>query len=357
MIITSGKTRLSLMMDIIFAQLIIFAYYMNMLFRSIKGVNRPAATAIFILLIAAVDVIGFKLLSRGKGNTKKEILKAIIISVFTFGLDLFIKYRVELKTYIICSLTAAAVSAFLFAAYLYKIRVHGKKDKKKYTIEWLRKCSFYLAFIITLCMSIILTFYLVNKIAGNNVYSSDAPIYDPAEADTYLAEKNMDTLLLLQDNEWEKLSYQERLDVLGIIANIEAQKLGLSHGVTVGASDLKDECWGMYSEPSYTVDIDLELLEKGNSTALLAVLCHEMYHSYQYLTVEEYDKADEASKGLYLYRDASVYKYEFDNYGELLDNGLYSKLKCEFDARAYAKETVSDYFDLIEEHLANTDEK
>ena len=127
--------------------------------------------------------------------------------------------------------------------------------------------------------------------------------------------------------------------------------------MTVGASDLKGECWGMYSEPSYTVDIDLELLEKGNSTALLIVLCHEMYHSYQYLTVEEYDKADEASRGLYLYRDASVYKYEFDNYGELLYNGLYSKLKCEFDARAYAKEAVSGYFDLIEEHLADTDKK
>lgn len=47
---------------------------------------------------------------------------------------------------------------------------------------------------------------------------------------------------------------------------------------------------------------------------------------------------------------------EYDKAGET-SNGLYSKLKCEFDAKAYAKEAVSGYFDMIEEHLANTDEK
>ena len=58
----------------------------------------------------------------------------------------------------------------------------------------------------------------------------------------------MDTILLLQEDEWEKLSAQERLDVLQTVANIEQRYLGLPNELNVGVANLDADILGYYTD-------------------------------------------------------------------------------------------------------------
>ena len=349
---SSGETKLALTGYVLLFQAALFIWYMNILFRSFRRMNRSLAAFFFVALIVTADIIAVKYLS----SRKERILSIILISVFPFGVDVFLKYRAEFSVYIACSLTAAAASTVLLGAYLCKTRVSGKKDRQNSAKGLLRKCGFYLYFFVTLCMTLLLVRLFISRLSGNNVISSNAPMYDPSEG-TYSAEEHMDTLLLLQDDEWKKLTVQQKLDVMGVVANIEAEKLWISHSVTVGASDLNEKCRGRYSEETNTVDLELSLLEHGESMATLNTLCHEMRHCYQYQMVAEYNKAENASEALALYRNAAVYKEEFANYDELIEQGLHSSFECEIDASEYAKKEASSYFNLIKKNDSEMNDK
>ena len=73
---------------------------------------------------------------------------------------------------------------------------------------------------------------------GSSLLKSDVRPATKTNLSEQTIANNMDTILLLQEDEWEKLSAQERLDVLQAVANIEQRYLGLPNELNVGVANL-----------------------------------------------------------------------------------------------------------------------
>lgn len=348
-----NKRKLSspgVVVDIILEQICLFALYMNGIFRTVNNTARPISTGAFIVFILASDIIGFKLLS----HRKEIILNSWLIVVWPFGIYTYLTYITLFKLYIICSLSAVLLFTGLFALLLYRSKFKdgiGKSGKQK---EYISKCAFFMHFAMTLCMTVLLVFMIINRISGNNILNSKTqPSGKPDSA--YSIEECIDDLMILEEDNWKAANTESKLNVLGIIANIEGDSMGITHTFTVGTSKLEDKVYGGYSNDTFTVYIDIDHLEYSDPRSVVNTVCHEVRHCYQHMTVLEYENADESSKGLLIYKEAAKYKEEFENYPDVEENPTeYFYLACETDARAYAREAAPKYFEAVDKHSGNS---
>lgn len=173
----------------------------------------------------------------------------------------------------------------------------------------------------------------------------------------YTIEANIDTVLLLQVEEWEKLSVEERMNVLQCVCNIEGNFLGLNHGVQIIATKLDDNDLGVYNESESTIKISNDLVNSKYVMEALETVCHEMFHAAQWEYVGIYEGLDDAEKKLYFFSPAAAYAEEFYNY-QKAEQGKdestyleYSQQLCEESARDYAYEAVFDYYNRIDQYL------
>lgn len=163
--------------------------------------------------------------------------------------------------------------------------------------------------------------------------------------------KNMDTVLLLLEENWKGLTLEERLRVMQVISDIEAHYLGLPYEITVEPQQMEETMKGYYSETIKKIRINEEYLKICTASEALWICCHEMYHCYQYRLVEAYEDADRDLKNLRLYRESVLYQEEFHNYIYGQENyEAYYNQHCEKDARTYAEEAVFDYYRRILEY-------
>ena len=69
---------------------------------------------------------------------------------------------------------------------------------------------------------------------------------------------NIDCLSRLNDSDWFSLSFEEKLDVLQAVANIECRYLGISHELNVVAKDMEQgTILGSYSDRTHTISVML----------------------------------------------------------------------------------------------------
>ena len=71
---------------------------------------------------------------------------------------------------------------------------------------------------------------------------------------------------------------------------------------------------GYYSDNTHEIVIDMDSLLNDLSWEVLDTVCHEAYHSYQHRIVDAFNNADGNSKNLKMFRKASSYASEFNNY-------------------------------------------
>lgn len=163
---------------------------------------------------------------------------------------------------------------------------------------------------------------------------------------------NIETVLQLQEDEWQKLSVDGKLNVLQVVANIEQRYLGIPFGVTVGAANLGEDELGTYNDRTHEITIDLDCLLNEQARECLVVVCHEAYHCYQHCVVSVYNELDSKDKQLLLFYPAEVYTKEFQNYQDGSDDILgYYLQRCEIDARAYGDSAADDYYAKIDSYL------
>ena len=95
-----------------------------------------------------------------------------------------------------------------------------------------------------------------------------------------------------------------------------------------------------------------------SSENALVVLLHEVYHAYQHEIVRVYRAAGEEYKNLALLSTAAVYAEEFDNYQNgIEDYEAYKTQKIEITADRYGREASQEYILLIEQYLADENDK
>lgn len=152
------------------------------------------------------------------------------------------------------------------------------------------------------------------------------------------------------DSKWAVLSEEERIRLLQIVANIEANTMGISKPFVVKSDNLNQEgkdiyTTGCYESKANSIIIDEKYLETEESYWVLQTLCHECYHGWQHSLVKLYFEAGEDSKQLRIFSDVRDYLIDIKSYDEALNNfDQYYNLKLESMARAYGEDRAKDYY-------------
>lgn len=181
-------------------------------------------------------------------------------------------------------------------------------------------------------------------------------VSDASEAEEWTVKNNIDTVRLLREEEWKELNPQQKLDVLGVVLNIEIRYLGLNHEVYLKSSVLNGETAAHYNHRDHEIVIDLGQLETAAAADVLDSLCHECYHAYQYQMIALYEDTPEKYRNMLLFQYVGSYIKETSNYndgsGDLMD---YYYQTIEIQARQYAELAVADYYGRIRECLTAED--
>ena len=166
---------------------------------------------------------------------------------------------------------------------------------------------------------------------------------------------NIDTLLLLQQQQWSELDASERLRVMKVVADIEANYLGFP-AVSVCTQVLEENTLGCYDHETRTITLNLTHLVSEDAFTMCNVVCHESRHAYQHRLIDIYESLDPQNKQLRLFLETSMYSHEFSNYIDgNEDYEAYYSQWCEIDSREYAQTAAEEYFRRIEKHKTKED--
>lgn len=165
----------------------------------------------------------------------------------------------------------------------------------------------------------------------------------------------MPTLVQLEEDTWQTLTLQQKLDVLQTVIDLEQSSLGLPYALTARVAQVEGDVIASYNDRSLTITISADDLETRSGGYMLEAICHEAYHAYQYRLLDLYTAAPEQSRSLQVFRSVEQYEKEFRDYesGEE-DFEAYYTQACESDARDYAEERVQWY--VMKLHMYMTQE-
>ena len=343
-------------LETVFWAVIAFIWYNNLFFTNISGRTVLESNVILIAMIAFAVLANSVFTLRWRRNTASAVT-----SVLTpFGVYSYITYEKYMpKAYKVIVLVGIAVCA-IAAFWIVLSRIQTKTKKRRIVTK--AKMTYLTVRFVGAAVSVSFITCLFCRTYVGGALLSAGESATSTYGDEYTIAENMDTVLLLQEDEWKKLSLEERLDVLQCICNIEGNYLGLNRKIHIYASKLDEQVMGDYNDSASSIQISVELLESGDPYETLDTVCHEMFHAAQHRYVEIYKGLDDSSKNSYFLYNASVYAEEFQNYksgrkssdvSEFLD---YYGQWCEHDARSYAQDAVVDYYKRIAEYLGQSEE-
>ena len=288
---------------------------------------------------------------------KRSWWSIFICLALPFGLYSIVAYFSIISPIIVGGLSCAIAASLSYMVYCLK-RGHPKENAEHTTkLTWhqfykkrLYSCFYFSQFSFAIVLFVIMILLGGQGILGRTLLSASrrAEIADPASEQTL----DMDTLLLLQEDQWETLTIKERLNVLQYIGNLEAAHLGLPHELQVGTTRLEEQINGVYVDSFHMIYLSLEFLEYGTAHQSLEILLHEAAHALQHRWADAYLQASSDIKNLIPFRKAALYAKELHSYENgKKDFDAYHNQICEEDSREYAERGVDRYYYLIETHL------
>lgn len=158
---------------------------------------------------------------------------------------------------------------------------------------------------------------------------------------------NMDTIRLFQDELWNGLSEQERIDALQVVADIETNHLGIAP-VVVSNKSLEAHITGGYQHSQRAVYIDMSKHSDDESIEAIITILHECRHAFQHDCVDSLDWEDQATQTGIYYAQARQWRYEQAHYISISESmdGYYDQ-EVEKDAKQYADEGIGTYWQYI----------
>lgn len=325
-------------------------WYKNLLFRCLPGRTLTESKNILWMMIGFSVLMCAFVLNR-RMRTGWTVTAALAVPL---GLYTVLTYIKTVGIWITIILVCAAVSVVFCFVLLMTRKFKNPRNKSKIIRRRLQRCCVAAQSIITIALLVIMLTIGVQGIFGDNILNSSVSVWatannpDPSQ----IISNNMDTILLLQEEEWLNLTTQAKLNALQTIANIEADYMGLPDELNVGAANLDEYTLACYNDRTHTISIDLDHLENDPPYDILNSCCHEAQHAYQHSVVSVLENVPVDFKNLRLFREAYNYAKEFENYesGRAEFDDYYYQ-DCEEDAREYAEERVINYYQHIEEYL------
>ena len=333
--------------------LISMIWYKNVLFRCIGSHTFLESKLILWGILLTSCIIGSFLEMKNIRNRVSVFFNLVL----GYGIYTVLTYIQIRQTLIISSLSVVTVSSIICAFLIMCRKIKNRKRFRKILCRRTLHVAFVTQRLLGIGLTLIMALLGVNILFGSTIMKSTVNTATQTNLSEQSLANNIEIIALLQDDTWRSLSVQERLNVLQTVANVEQRYLGLSNELNVGATNLREDVMGYYSDNTHEIVVDIDSLLNDSSWEVLDTVCHEAYHSYQHRMVDAFNYADENSKSLKIFRKASYYANEFNNYisGEA-DFCKYYYQDCESDARDYAEDAVYNYYRRINEYLFGTGE-
>lgn len=191
-----------------------------------------------------------------------------------------------------------------------------------------------------------LTVYGFDPVEPKRV-TSTAYAMENLSSDNMLLE-NMSTIRLFDESEWARLSDQEKVNALQVIADIETHHLQIEP-VTVVLCTIEGLAAGQYRSLGRTVEIDPEKHSEYHPEEFIETVLHECRHAYQNDCVAAVHWEDPETANSFYYSDFRRWQEEL-NSPVLYENdpdGYYQQ-SVERDARDYANIGILDYYQCLQ---------
>lgn len=332
---------------------LVFLLYRNFLFLPLFTFDYRQSSLLLVSSIIFGLSVGILLTHKHRRNHVSLVSNVILAYGIYYTLSLWFIDRSLLGNLItIAAVLAACYASLVFSTYIIE-RARNNVDVSIWRClsSVLLNCrtlaAFVLAFSIMFSISMPLLGFPFSEIQEDTVILDTAGSQPEGET----ISKNMEAVLLLQEDSWAKLDATERLNVMKVIADIEANYLGIPK-VSICTEVLDEHTFGHYNNSTRTITLNLSYLTTASARTMLTTVCHESYHAYQYRLVELYEGLKAEDKDLLLFNEAAQYRDEFANYVDGSDNYYtYSRQWCEADSEEYAEDAVIDYYYRIEQHI------
>lgn len=327
--------------------------YRGVLFTAIPGMTVKQSK--IILWISALVFVAFGFIITMK--KRRNNLSLFTNILLPYELYAVVTYRTYLPRLVWCSVLLAGVLSLAFiilgmlpTAHSEQQSAEGRKRQVVHSLLGVRTIT-------AICILVLIVPIGVSKVFGLGLMTTKTPLVSSAsEAEKWTVKNNIDMVRLLREEEWKELSPQQKLDVLGVVLNIEIRYLGLNHEVYLKSSVLNGETAAHYNHKDHEIVIDLGQLETAAAADVLESLCHECFHAYQYQMIALYEDTPEKYRNMLLFQYVGSYIKETSNYndgsGDLMD---YYYQTIEIQARQYAELSVADYYGRIRECLTAED--
>lgn len=312
----------------------------------VQGVSGAESLRILMLLVVVCNVVGMCLMMK----RHRTWFVVALHTLMPYGICTMLSYVREGTPVIVGGLIVAGLLSVTYAVLIFRQKI---KNRTRYKTIMFRRIGKSFAGV-HCCVGTALALFAVLCLFGAFEKDTNLYAYISATQKTEYTDGELqrmeEAILQLKTEAWDKMTSQERLDVLQVVANIEQTTLGMSKTLKVVAKDMRESMWGYYQEYEWTIYVNRSYLEDKSAPEMLDTICHEAYHAYQWSLAEAYCKADKETRNLQLFREIEPYVEEFLSYKDgLEDPGEYYNQKVEADARTYAAKRVIGYLLLLED--------
>lgn len=327
------------------------------IFRCLHAFTRKESVILLLALIVcsiALDTIVE--ISKMLNGKPTGFVDSYIGAASGFGIYLLLSYYSVMKTAVLSTIIIALVGCTIYSSLLFLRKIRNKHNVKTVLLRRLnRSIQGSKTIVISILTIVAITMGILNLFGFGILRPAAASVAKIDNTDSWTIANNIETLALLRENEWVLLSPQEKLNVLQVVANNEANYLGL-HELTVVASNLHENTLADYNDNEHLITLDINHLYYGSPSDVLDSVLHESRHGYQYRLIELYLSTDRSLQSLRLFNETEVYISEFADYADGEDEDTwveYYTQQCERDAREYAAQGVQEYYARINEYYAS----
>ena len=330
-----------------------FVWYRNLILRNVFDLGTKGSNLVLLAVIIVINMINY-LICRKFARNQKSVFAVMALSYGTYSLISYMYYMKSAYVVIII-VSVLIIVARLIYIFCRKISFHKDRDR---VVRARRRRGYIEARDIAAlaCTVMVIATFVQTEMFGNLAKPTQV---QPAQlyGDEYQLSNNLDMLMYLLPDEWEKLKgdTDKKLSVLQAVVNCEGRYLGYDKPISIFAGDLDDGTLGYYNHEDGTICIDIEHLDDPSQKVLESVL-HECYHVAQSMYADIYRSLGGSDQRNYFMTDAAMYADEIDNYiGGERNYHIYYSQRLEADARAYSISASSIYFSRLEEYSKDKD--
>lgn len=331
--------RFSFVVSSIIWSFLSWFWYKGILFKTIGNYSLSDSKLILFLVLSLSGIFGFLLQQKSRRNGFSIFMNISI----GYGVYTILTYRIFNPEIVFWTevVVGSLIVIYAFLLLRNKSQLPQSRCSKTKVKTFLNGVQ---AIVTCGCIAIIgiytLRVTLHSSIAHSKVSANKM-------SDESISE-NFDGLSLLYEETWERLSLDEKISVLQLVANIECTNLGLPHELNVCVLPLADYESGNYSDNTHSITINSSDVMQNDPSDLVNTICHESYHAYEHRLIDMYESSSEQYGQLKVFEYVVEYRNEFNNYTEYypeLDNfdDYYYQL-CESDARDYADMREFEYY-------------